>query len=370
MNFKLLFSCFCLVILSACAANTDYLEAKTLPPIDPPEDLDKERLGQLYPVPEQNDTEVPDSFSVPLPPTVSVQSDSDGVSIQAMEGELWLLSSSSAATTWTQLVNFWQQKQVALVERDLKAATMTSDWFDEAIQPGYQIRYRLQLQQGFQTGTTEVFIYNEKIAVAAAASATPALGQVADRAHANLFARQLVASLSQNNVADSYLAATIKLPEKVRLDELDGEPVLLALASSARLKRVLPSALGEDGLLLYAQSLAGQNLSIYHFDKDKPKTFAAWLAAVGVNVESSSDSSLYPLEEILASLPNEPEVNALFTNLAKGADTQQLEEVQGYLLVLRQVAQGQEIYIRDAYGRRLAADEAKALLDNIRLRLI
>ncbi len=377
MNFiRFFFSSFllitCLVWLTACSTNTDYLESSTLPPIDPPEDLDKDRLGELYPVPDLSDKRSPKKFSVPFPPTVGTQDDANVASWQTMSEQSWVLNAKAPATTWTQLLNFFQTRQIPVAKRDLSSATMTTGWFGEALQAGYLVRYQLRLEQGLQPDTTEVFITNQKTQASLPEFESETLGQdfqsLADPNHGKWLADQLVAEFNKKNegIGDSYLATTIDLPQKVRLTEHDGEPILSSIASEARLNRALSKALDENDLIVYGRDLAQD---VYYFNQIKED--GSWLNLFSWQVfQTPTKERATPIEKVLARLPDESEVNALFPNAEQRKGQKKTSGLPGFLLVMRSQENKTTIYLRDAHGRVLPADEAIVLLDTIRLRLI
>ncbi|MGH1439673.1 MAG: outer membrane protein assembly factor BamC [Cellvibrionaceae bacterium] len=418
-----------LVLVSACSTNTDYLEATSLPPITPPGDLDKDRLGQLYPVPEKAEKTPSKNVSVPFPPTVGVQEDANLASIQTMDEVTWVFNNRAPASTWVQLLSFWQEKKVAITARDLTQASMLTDWFSQSLQPGYQIRYRLRLEQGLQVNTTDIFVENEKRQTPVLSNTnnsdslerdeTNSLGRTnspelaktnslerdqinsleqdkvdsleqnainrsqadaptspkltSDQVHADYIVKQLVESLNEGSAAvgDSFLAATIKLPQKVRLSEFDEEPVLLSVATQSRLDRAFSNALNQEGFILYDHD---EPQRVYYFGEQKKGTkrlSGLFDFALGYVFEGSTISfGEQTLEKTLLSLPDEPDVNRLFPDVESRDTTKKLSGKKGYLLVLRSRQEQTAVYIRDSAGRLLPTDEAIALLDTIRLRLI
>lgn len=411
-----------ILLLSACSTNTDYLEATSLPPITPPDGLDKDRLGQLYPVPEQVEKKPSKNVSVPLPPTLGVQEDASLASMQAMGDDTWVFNNRPPASTWVQLLSFWQEKTVAVPKRDLTQATMLTDWFSESLQPGYQIRYRLRLEQGLQANTTDIFVENEKrqtptsllnnrdsLELTETNSLEPTkikgieltgtkglesmkandleqdnvdriqvdepapFVSTKDRTHSDLIIKQLVTNLNKVNSAggDSFLAATIKLPQKVRLSELDDEPVLLSIATQSRLERAFSNALKQEGFILYDHD---KPQSVYYFGDQKKgskRLSGLYDSVLNFLLEGFTASiDEQTLEKTLLNLPDEPDVNRLFPDVASRDTTKKLSGNKGYLLVLRPQQEQTAVYIRDSAGRLLPTDEAIALLDTIRLRLI
>jgi len=419
-----------ILLLSACSTNTDYLEATSLPPITPPEGLDKDRLGQLYPVPEQVEKKPSKNVSVPLPPTLGVQEDANLASMQTMGDNIWVFNNRPPAGTWVQLLSFWKEKKVAVSRRDLTQATMLTDWFSESLQPGYQIRYRMRLEQGLQVNTTDIFVENEKrqtptsllnnrdsleltetnsLELTETNSLEPTkikgielteikglesmkandleqdnvdriqvdepapFVSTKDRTHSDLIIKQLVTNLNKVNseVGDSFLAATIKLPQKVRLSELDDEPVLLSIATQSRLERAFSNALNQEGFILYGHD---KPQSVYYFGDQKKgskRLSGLYDSVLNFLLEGFSASiNEQTLEITLLNLPDEPDVNRLFPDVASRDTSKKLSGNKGYLLVLRPRQEQTAVYIRDSAGRLLPTDEAIALLDTIRLRLI
>ena len=87
--------------------------------------------------------------------------------------------------------------------------------------------------------------------------------------------------------------------------------------------------------------------------------------------EIPNKKSRYSVAEIIASLPNKPGVNDLFFGDEElmREDQSRLSGVQGFLLVVRRRDDSQLVYVRDGYGKVLEVDDAKNILDAIRLRL-
>ncbi len=369
---RLLWPALLALILSACASKQpDYLKAKTIPPIVPPENVDKERLGQLYRIPEKT-TRDPKKFTTPFPPTVGSANDANIASLQTFDEEFWVLNAKPPATTWSQLISFWQRKNVVLVRRDLNTATLDTGWFEQAVQPGFATRYRLRLEQGLQAGTTEIYMINEKRALADQSSNLyqwPT--QLEDRTHANWLAKELVASLNSSNanIGDSYLAATINLSDKVQFTEIDQEPVLIIQEEEGRINRALTNALDENGLLTYDSDIAE---GVFYFDtyKVKQKKKSSWINFLNLSdSKEEKKESRHSLEKILTRMPDDPEARVLFPDIANSLE-RKLSNISGYLLVKRERQNDTVIYVRDGYGKLLEVEEARVLLDTIRLRLI
>lgn len=359
-----------IAVLFSCSRTPEYLESKSIEPITVPKTVDKQRLSELYPVPEQTRL-APSEFSLPFPPMIGAQDSSNIASVQVLNGVTWVLNAKSPATTWSQVLGILQSKGYSIAVQDLKNTFIETGWSTQAVQPGFVIRYRFRFERGFQPNTTEIYLFNEK----ARASEVGFLSkqwpdQLQDNVHRDLLVNDMVAVLNnpENVTGDSFLASTIELPDKLTLTSLNKEPVLLANVSQKRLKASLENALSSNGLLIYDQS---SDHSVFHFDTYKAETKkSGWFNAVSLSSKGSNKTSKYPLEMILNHLPNDPKVNELFPNAPNRESDKSLSDIPGYLLVQLSIKDQLYIFIRDGYGKPLKLDKSQELLDLIKLRLI
>jgi outer membrane protein assembly factor BamC len=359
------------ILLAGCSSKKPkYLQSSTIEPIKLPEGADNERIGELYVVPDQVGRK-PEEFEVPYPPALGVQEDANIASIQTMQDEFWVLNSQSAATTWSQLVSFLQSRDILIIERDLKSAVIETDWFTEAVQPGFSTRYRMRLERGLQPNTTEIYLFNDKRSQQQESeSSSPIAERINDRAHANWLADQLVQVLNDATVkfGDSFMARTIKLPEKIMFAEVNQEPVLLSRTSGDRLDKALSKTLDENGFSLYEKN---DTKNIYYFDEYEVKRKkSGLLGLISFGGDNKPTTSRYDLATILEHLQHKAEVFELFPELRSSIEKRKLSGVPGYLLIIQQSSDGATIYIRDPQGKKLSVNDARAVLDTIRLRLL
>jgi uncharacterized lipoprotein len=351
------------------------LKAETIPAVKVPEELDNSRLGQLYRLPDQDIVE-PTSAKTPFPPASATQASGQSASLQQLDNKLWVLNDRSVATTWVQLINFWNRRGVTLEKTDVKDATLQTGWFNEAIQPGFSIRYRLRLEQGFQDNTSEIYLSNQKRDNSNLAGEwinnQNDVGD--DRVHAQLIADSLVTQLinGQSDVGNSFLAESINLPQKSSLSIINNEPVLLLAVNTPRANNALSKALADDGFLTYDSDLAS---GFFHFDQYEvgKKGFLSFFSRSKSSQEDSvpNKKSKFSIEQIVTHLPKDPIVNELFFDdkSAERKDLPKLSGVPGFLLVVKPQDDSQLVYVRDGYGKMLESEEAKDILDVIRLRL-
>jgi uncharacterized lipoprotein len=364
--------------LLACAARQpDYLKAETIPAVKVPQGLDNSRLGQIYRLPQQEIIE-PTVFKTPFPPAIATQASEKQASLQQLNNKLWVLNDRSVATTWVQVIDFWLQRGVSLATTDVANAALQTQWFKESLQPGFSIRYRLRLEQGFQDNTTEIYFSNQKRDDSNLTSEWITFqGNVGDdRVHAQLMAASLVTQLinGPSEVGDSFVAESIRLPQKSSSSIVNNDPVLVLNVATARAYKALSKALAGEGFLTYDSDLAK---GLFHFDQyeagNKKRRFFGILSPKQSSQENyvPDRTSRYRVKEIVARLPNKPSVNELFFGDKELVRENQsrLSSVPGFLLVVKPQKGSQVLYLRDGYGKMLEGEAAKNILDDIRLRL-
>lgn len=358
----------------------DYLKAETIPAVKVPEGLDDRRLGQLYRLPKEKFIE-PTEFKAPLPPASAVQASSQLASLQQLDNKLWVLNDRDVATSWIQIIDFWRQRKVGLAQTDIAQATLETQWFTEALQPGFSIRYRLRLEHGFQDNTAEIYLSNQKRdndnleGEWIATDIDKSVGD--DLIHAKLIASSLVSQLinGQTDVGNSFLAESISLPKKSALTVDNNEPVLRLDDDIARVYSALSTALSSEGFLTYATDTAE---GLFHFDKyevvTKKTRYLGLLKSKTISKEEAipKKRSRHALQKIITHLPNKPYVEDLFFEGKADEREKQsrLSNVPGFLLVVKRRDNSKFVYVRDGYGKVLKIAEAKEILDSIRVRLL
>lgn len=339
------------VIIVACTTlNDDYIGAKSLSPMTVSDSLAAERLGELYPIPEGRTENI--QTSTPLPPVVASQA-ATTASAFALEDRLWIVNNKAPSTTWSQLLEFWQAQNVVVDMQDVAAALMQTEWFNEAVQPGYEIRYQLVLTRGLQYDSTEVQLINQSRAVGETATSWP---EVSDNSnHNQLIAERLEAFLNTRTDAinDSFLASRLNLPQRVNYQESESEPLLKIAIDRLRIAPALNLALQQSPLHLYA---ADTVRNVFHINVIEPETDSPVLKRLNPFSSTKPLVSPYSINEILIRL-NDPSLP-------------RLKNVPGYLLSVSDLASGlKELSIRDGNGELLPMDEARGVMDILRRQL-
>ncbi len=372
-------------LIGGCVSNDEYLTAQTLPPIVIPSELDNQAVGQIYTVPEGDGRLATGELKKPLPPTLSASQAITEPRMQSYGDNSWLVVPKESSATWSQLLLFLQSRNIQVIKQDPFSATIETGWISESAEPGTAFRYLVQLEAGLQTELTEIHVINRKGIANTSISRSTVWGQRSDnRSHGEWFLKQIARGLNaQKTLGDSLIASSIQFPDKVISTSVNGEPVLeLSLEQGRAFNSVSSSIeLGNfnifdadetRGLVYFTKGKVSKGEDQRKFTQ-KVKDFLDKISTAKLTRQglvTNADAS-YSLDEIIANLPNETEVNQLFPNREIDEDANTLSSVSGYLLIQRLTSDNkQRIYIRDGYGRLLKPSDAKQILDTIRQALI
>ncbi len=383
-------SVLCVVLLVvSCSSNDVYLDAKTLPPIAVPGELDNQALGQIYPVPEGDGRVATGELSKPLPPSLSARQVISEPRVQSFGNQSWLLVPKEAAATWSQLILFLQSRKVFRVKQDVRTAEVQTSWITEAAPINVGFRYQIRLEPSLQQGLTEVHVTN--IQGAGAPSVLQNLPtplavwpqQSQNKTHEQWFLKQIAKALSnQKSQGDSLVASSISFSPKVVSTSVNGEPVLNISLSAARTYNSIGNGLKGAELEVYDFNEDFGVFYVNEGEKDKDgkqkkkfterlKNFLDFISTAKLTRKGlvTNREASYSLDEILSHLPQDA-VDELFTDLSELPRSEPLSNIAGYLLVQRQVSDNQQrIYIRDGYGRPIDSSKAKQLLDILKQKL-
>ncbi len=368
-----------LVVLTACSANDDYLQAQTLPPVTVPEGLDKEALGQIYQVPEGDGRLASGELAKPLPPTLSGRQRIADPRVQRYGNQSWVVLPKNAASTWSQLLIYLRSRRIQVVTKDPINATVDTGWIIEAAEPGTAVRYQIRLEGGLQSDLTEIHATNIKgnlQTVIRRSTQWPSIPE--DTNHKNWMLKDIARSISsQRKQGDSIIASSISFPAKAVASTVAGEPIIEIAMDAGRSYASVLNALSdeESGFAVFEDSAAEQviyfreNTVKKATQEKKPltKRLVGFLGNIATAKTGRDNDAKHSLAQLLDNLPDEEAVNTLFPNRVSGQD--KLGSRSGFLLVQRTVDGKQSIYVRDAYGRPLKPAKAKVLLDNIKQRL-
>lgn len=364
-----------MLLITACSSNTAYLDAKTLPPVVVPDNLDKQALGQIYVIPEGDGRLATGEFLEPLPPTLASRQVITEPRVQTFNGKSWLVVPKDASATWSQLLIFLQSRRISAVKQDPSKATIETDWITEGAQLNQGFRYQLHLEAGLQPELTEIHAVNIQGDSQTAVPSSTLWGESSDSASHEVWLLKQIAKVisKQQSLGDSLIASAISFPPKSVATSVNGEPVVDLLVSQRRAYNVLLNSLNDSQFITYDYN---ESEGVIYFNEDKNAEKKSLTNKVAgfiydiATVQFLKNDSPYPLTDILTHLPDEAAVNALFPDVSTRAIDKKLSEIPGYLLVLRNIDnETQRLYLRDGYGRPLPPAKAKVLLDTIKRQL-
>lgn len=156
----LLAGCAMMEPLGVRDRSQDYLYARTLPPLQPPEQLDAEEFYELYPIPElQNTGEERRQITFDAPEVLR-RSSLDEVRIQKFGDRAWLIVNTPAAELWPQLRGFISFSRLIAARNDPRNGVLETRWLQRR-ESETRERYRFQVQPGLQENTAEVHILQD-----------------------------------------------------------------------------------------------------------------------------------------------------------------------------------------------------------------
>jgi len=356
------FLAFLSALVACTSPNTEYVGAKSLAPINLPDDIDGEGLGELYPVPVAKATRL--QTDIPLPPTVASQLADDATTFVLNE-RYWILNNKAPSTTWSQLLEFWQAEQIAVTEQAVSNALMRTEWFTEAVQPGFEVRYQLALVRGLQFNSTEIHLINQ---VRRKGTSAAKWAEISDNPNHNQWLSERLESFLNNRpdaLNDSFLASTLNLPARINYRETAKEPILQIDIDDDRTAPTLVRALEQPPLYLYS---ADQSRNIYHVNVIDPNQNNSLLGKLNPFSSSEPLESPYNLSTILASIDPDSKAANVF-DLSSAGQAQPLNDIPGYLMVISQLDNAKQLFVRNGNGEYLPLDEARYVIDIIRRQL-
>ncbi len=358
----------------------DYLKADVIAPMDVPAGISQHSVQQLYVVPNIGNREVEFSgeFEIPRPQALSDSAFTDRVKIQKLGDRRWILVSAPPAEVWPQVRGFLSRNNLDVVFTDATNGTIETGWLKFKGDEDTKDKYRLQIEQGVQPDSTEIHVLHMSVA-----RDIPGNGQVNWPQESVSPEREswmmdelaaTIASEGSSSQAASLLAQTIGLSDKVTIDAEAGEPVLNLNLAYNRAWATVGHAVQQEGFTLWdSDDVTG----IYYVDFDQDYSAdeeddSGWFSGlIGGDDSDAPATSPYSLSQVLAHLQlDDSEENRKIFSRVDSQASEPLQNVPGYLVIVRGQGSDIEVRIRDGYARHLAAKDAKKLLNIIRHNLI
>ncbi|MBM87317.1 MAG: hypothetical protein CMQ41_02980 [Gammaproteobacteria bacterium] len=209
----------------------DYLESRTSPAMDIPNQLDSYTLDQLYVIPERFSS-LTALEEVPMPLPIETRR-REGVVIQALADRRWIVIDATPAQVWPLVRDYWTELQIILDYEDPSNGLMETSWVEVGGNDEKRHKYQITIEPGMHSGYSEIYILHyENLNT----EPVPLAVSWPQQSNSPDLERQIQTSLSQyladrNDVyqasSASLLAGSIEAEAKANLIEGEsGEPML------------------------------------------------------------------------------------------------------------------------------------------------
>ena len=161
---RLIWLSITITLLSDCSwfrgKSTNYEESNSIPPVETPGGLDRNTLGQRYPIPENvsgslNYTPPQRSTKVPRPQSNVSNTQRNQIKIQSLGDESWILASLPPSEIWPRVNYFLQNIRVPTINTDTQSGIIETSLVqfkgDDLLH-----QFLIVLEQGVQLQTTEI----------------------------------------------------------------------------------------------------------------------------------------------------------------------------------------------------------------------
>lgn len=345
----------------------DYLRSEAIEPLQYPEGVKTERVQAIYGIPEisnEDDFDSAEEFEVPRPQSLSANLLEETVKIQKLAGRRWILVNVPPSEVWPQLRSFLAQNNLDVVYADTNNGVLETSWIQFKDDLSKKDKFRLQIDQGVQPDTSEIHITHMNID-----SSIPAAGQVnwpmssMNPEREGILLDELAATLASDmSGSTSMLAQNIGSTSKVNLAQDAGEPILKMQLEFKRAWATLGYSANQEGYTTFDDDIAvGMYYVTYIKPVEESDSWFSWGSA-----EPKIPRSPYSLAQILNHLP---EGSGIFSGVT-GNNSKPLDDVPGYLIVIRGDDLDISVRIRDGYGQKLEPKQARKLLKILRRNLI
>ncbi|HSH15475.1 MAG TPA: outer membrane protein assembly factor BamC [Verrucomicrobiae bacterium] len=137
----------------------DYLAAREHPVIRVPDGLDDQALGELYAIPAVAEPLIPEANNeIPRPQPLGTSLLEEEIKVQSLGDKRWIWINRAPAEVWPRVRNTLNTNDIAVARAEAAEGVIETVWVEFDDDPGNLHRYRLRMEQGMQSDTTEVSI--------------------------------------------------------------------------------------------------------------------------------------------------------------------------------------------------------------------
>lgn len=212
-----------------------YRDARIMPPMEIPPELDSYTIDALYVIPETPLLSgVTFADDIPLPKPIETRR-REGVVIQALGDRRWIVIDATPAQVWPLVRDFWSQLNLELDMADPGAGVMETAWLESGNAPELRQKYRVVIEPGLHSSSSEITLRHQQNLRTQPPPLTVEWPEVSDDPDLE---RQILDAISQyladrNDIYQastaSLLAGTIEGARKANIVDAAGNPPFLAL---------------------------------------------------------------------------------------------------------------------------------------------
>ncbi len=135
-----------------------YRDARILPPMEIPPELDSYTIDALFVIPE-NPVISGLTFEddVPLPKPIETRR-REGVVIQALGERRWIVIDATPAQAWPLVRDFWSELNLELDAADPGTGIMETSWLEAGNAPETRQKYRVVIEPGLHSASSEITV--------------------------------------------------------------------------------------------------------------------------------------------------------------------------------------------------------------------
>lgn len=141
--------------------SNDYRRSEEMPPMQVPEGLNPDAIGELYPIPSGGEVvsyEIEAEFEVPRPRSAAINESVNEVKIQRLGEDVWILMSVPPSEAWPRIRSYLTRNGIPTAKADASRGIIETGLFKLSDEPELFQQFRIALSQGVQVNTTEIEI--------------------------------------------------------------------------------------------------------------------------------------------------------------------------------------------------------------------
>ncbi len=135
----------------------DYREARIIPPMAIPGELDSHTIDELYVIPEAPGLAGGALDEVPMPKPIETRR-REGVVLQSLSDKRWILIDATPGQVWPLVRDYWTSLRIALDREDPGGGVMETAWVEMRTDRERRHKYRIAIEPGLHSGYSEIYV--------------------------------------------------------------------------------------------------------------------------------------------------------------------------------------------------------------------